>query len=103
MLRIKIPLIRASQLSLSNFMRYQLPVPPHGVEAKADDEAILIFDNEEEAISYADKLEEVDLSVSKSSPQKNVLRDVVTAIRNDEFVRTYLGFFKFLGSRPRCI
>ena len=57
---------------------------------KGKDQVFLVFDNEDEAVVYADQLEEIVTTVGKSSPVRSILRDVVTAIRNDDSIRNYL-------------
>jgi len=40
----------------------------------------------------ADQLEEIVTTVSKSSPLKNIVRDLATAIRNDDMIRNYVEY-----------
>ena len=92
MLRINIPPTGSKPLTFADFKNYQLPMPSKGVKAKGNKETILLFDNEYEAVVYADQLEEIVTTVSKSSPLKNILRDLATAIRNDDSIRNYLEY-----------
>lgn len=90
MVRINIPPTGPIPLTTADFNHYHLPIPSNGLEAERDNETTLLFDNEYEAVVYADQLEEIFTTVSKSSPLKNILRDIATAIRNDDTVRNYL-------------
>jgi len=92
MLRINIPPTGPAPLTSADFVKYHLPIPSKGVRAKTDKETSLFFDNEFEAVVYADQLEEIVTTVSKSSPLKNILRDMATAIRNDDTIRNYLEY-----------
>lgn len=90
MLPIHIPPISPVPFTYNDFENYRLPIPSKGVINEDDNETVLLFDNEQEAVTYADKLEEIDTNVSRRTPEKSLVREVVTAIRNDEMVRTYL-------------
>ncbi len=106
MLRINIPPTGPAPLTFADFTKYQLPIPSKGVKAKINKETVLFFDNEFEAVVYADKLEEIVTTVSKSSPLKNILRDMATAIRNDDTIRNYLEYssiYTWLKTRLRMI
>ena len=91
MLRINITPNGNKKLTSADFKNYKLPIPSKGIKEKKRATA-LIFDNEYEAVVYADQLEEMVTTVSKTSPLKNVLRDLVTTIRNDDTIRNYLEY-----------
>ncbi len=92
MLRISIPPTSPKPITFDDFENYHLPVPSNGIKTMGNEDTELLFDNEFEAVVYADQLEEIVTQVSKSSPIKNVLRDMVTAIRNDDTIRNYLEY-----------
>ena len=92
MLRIKIPSTGQAPITFEDFKNYQLPIPSKGVKASDSKNTVLQFDNEFDAVVYADQLEEIVSTVSKSSPKKNIMRDLVTAIRNDDSIRNYLEY-----------
>src|ERR1700679_2249436 len=89
MLSIIIPSWTKSPVTLRDFISYRLPVPSKGIEEQSLS-TVLVFDNEYEAIVYADQLEEIYDTVGKRSPLRNVIRDAATAIRNDDRIRNYL-------------
>ena len=87
MLRINIPSTGASQLSFTTFESYDLPAPPSGADAEINNDVILKFENEEEAVLYADQLEDLSNGLDdKSSPENLAIGDIIMAIRNDGFV-----------------
>jgi hypothetical protein len=91
MLRIVVPSNTSSQLTFSTFERYGLPAPPNGVDAEINDDVVLNFEDEEEAITYADQLEILSNGLNdKSSPQNIAIGDMIMAIRNDEFIQNYI-------------
>ncbi|MGZ3874667.1 MAG: hypothetical protein ACXVJD_17240 [Mucilaginibacter sp.] len=90
MLRINIPSNTDSGLNFSTFEQYQLPAPPDGVDAEINGDLILKFEDEEEAIIYAEQLENLSNELNdKSTPQYVAISDMIMAIRNDEFVQSY--------------
>jgi hypothetical protein len=87
MLRIT---ISSESLNFNKFEEYQLPAPISGVDAEINNDVILMFEDEEEAITYADQLEELSNELDdKSSPQYVAIGDIIMAIRNDEFIQSY--------------
>jgi hypothetical protein len=95
MLRINIPPIGPSPLTFADFTRYHLPIPSKGVKARAkgkNKNTVLLFDNEYEAVVYADQLEEIVTTVSKTSPIRSIIRDLATSIRNDDTIRNYVEY-----------
>ncbi|CAN5228031.1 hypothetical protein BH09BAC6_BH09BAC6_31040 [soil metagenome] len=90
MLRINVPSTGASQLSFTTFESYELPAPPSGVDAEINNDVILKFEDEEEAILYADQLEDLSNGLhDKSSPENLAIGDMIIAIRSDGFVQAY--------------
>ena len=103
MLRINIPPTGKTPLTFADFIKYRLPLPSKGVKAKGKKNTVLVFDNEYEAVVYADQLEEIVTTVSKSSPLKNILRDLVTTIRNDDSIRNYLEYSTIYTWIKNCL
>ncbi len=92
MLRINLPPTGPTRVTFADFVKYRLPLPSMGVKARGKNNTFLVFDNEDEAVIYADQLEEIVTSVSKNSPVRSMLRDMVTAIRNDDTIRNYVEY-----------
>ncbi|MHB8208335.1 hypothetical protein [Mucilaginibacter sp.] len=74
MLRISIPSNGPSKINFSSFMNYLLPLPPKGVDIEVNNDAVLLFDNEEEVKVYTDKLKQLPGS------QKKVGNEIINAI-----------------------
>lgn len=90
MLRITIPSGKTEDLNFNTFQNYELPAPPDGIDAEINNNVILKFEDEEEAIVYAKQLENLSNELTdKSSAQNIAIGQIITAIRNDEFVRGY--------------
>jgi len=91
MLNITVPSDGSSKLTFTAFERYDLPAPPSGVDAEVNDDVILKFESEEEAVNYAGQLEDLSSELNnKSSVQNIAINGIILAIRNDEFVQSYL-------------
>ena len=103
MLRIKLPRTGLTPITSEDFKNYHLPMPSKGVKAIGGKDTILQFDNEFEAVVYADKLEEIVTTVSKTSPVKNILRDLATTIRNDDSIRNYLEYSTIYTWLKNCV
>ncbi|MDB5002937.1 MAG: hypothetical protein JWQ34_1162 [Mucilaginibacter sp.] len=90
MLRIAIPSTGQSELTFNSFEKFSVPSPPNGVDAEINNEVVLLFDDEQQAVEYAESLFEVgsDLDNDKT-PQKLIVNDIVGAIYNNNFVRSY--------------
>jgi len=90
MLNITVSQNDNTNLSFSAFERYQLPAPPNGVDAEINDDLILKFEDEEEAIIYAAQLENLSNELNdKDTPQYVAISNIIMAIQNDEFVQSY--------------
>jgi len=91
MLNITVPSDGSSRLTFAAFERYDLPAPPSGVDAEINDDVILKFESEEEAVDYAGQLEDLSSGLNNKSSIENIaINDIILAIRNDEFVQSYL-------------
>lgn len=91
MLRITVPVDASSNLSFAVFEQYELPAPENGADAEVNNDLILKFEDEEDAIVYSDQLEALANELdNKSTPQYRAIVDIISAIRNDEFVKSYL-------------
>jgi regulatory protein YycI of two-component signal transduction system YycFG len=90
MLRIAIPSTGQSGLTFNSFEKFSVPPPPNGVDAEINNEVVLLFNDEQQAVEYAESLFEVssDLDNDKT-PQKLIVNDIVGAIYNNNFVKSY--------------
>jgi hypothetical protein len=91
MLLINVTSTENLPLKFADFKQYDLPEPPNGVDAEINEDLILKFEDEEEAVDYAGQLEDLSSELNnKSSVQNIAINDIILAIRNDEFVQSYL-------------
>jgi hypothetical protein len=106
MLRINLPPTGPTRVTTDYFRKYRLPLPSKGIKARGEKNTELLFDNEDEAVIYADQLEEIVSGVSRGSQLRSMLRDMVTAIRNDDSIRNYLEYssvYTWVKNRVRNI
>ena len=91
MLNITVPSTVDSHLNFLTFERYGFPAPPNGADAEINDDLILRFEDEEEAVIYAEQLENLLPGLNDKSAAVNLaIGDIIMAIRNDRFVKSYL-------------
>ncbi|MDB5010562.1 MAG: hypothetical protein JWR67_2298 [Mucilaginibacter sp.] len=91
MLRITIPSNGPAKLTFSSFENEDLPKPPNGIDVEVNNNVILLFDDEEEAIDFADGLEDISNSINdNTSPVKLAINDIIMAIKNNKFIQDYL-------------
>ena len=91
MLLITVPSTGESKLTFSVFERLGLPAPVGGIDSEINDELLLRFEDEEEAVIYAAQLENLSTGLDdKSSIANLAVNDMIMAIYDDEFIQTYL-------------
>jgi hypothetical protein len=90
MLRIAVPSTEQSGLTFNSFEKFSVPPPPNGVDAEINNEVVLLFDDEQQAIDYADSLFEVGTNLDNDkTPQKLIVNDIVGAIYNNDFIKSF--------------
>jgi len=90
MLNITIPSTGLSHLTFATFETYNIPKPLSGIDAEINSDVILKFEDEEEAINYAGRLEDLSNIINDKSLTQNIaINDIILAIRNDGFVQGY--------------
>ncbi|AMR33288.1 hypothetical protein A0256_18610 [Mucilaginibacter sp. PAMC 26640] len=72
------------------FDEYSIPKPPNGTDTEVNEDVILLFDDEQQAVTYLDELEDYADDVDDESPEKDILNALITAISDDSFVQTYI-------------
>jgi hypothetical protein len=91
MLQITIPSNGRAALTFSSFENSDLPKPPNGINQEINNDVILLFDDEEQAVAYADELEDISTAINDNeSSKKLALNDIIVAIKSDAFVQAYL-------------
>jgi len=92
MLHITIQQSDNTNLSFSTFEQYELPAPVSGVNTEINGDVVLKFEDEQEAVVYAEQLENLSNQLNnKDTPQYQAINDIIMSIRNDEFVQGYLS------------
>jgi hypothetical protein len=91
MLLINVPAATYGHINFALFMNFGLPEPVGGVDAEINNDLILKFEDEEEAVIYAAQLENLSIGLKdQNSPEDLAIGDIIMAIRNDDFVQSYL-------------
>jgi hypothetical protein len=89
MLRITVQSTGSAGITFQSFENSDLTKPVNGIDEEAGN-LILIFEDEEEALNYSYNLEDISEDISDNdSPVKTMLNDIIVAIQNDEFVKSY--------------
>ena len=90
MLLITVPSNGVSKLTFSTFEQYDLPAPLYGAQSEINGTLVLNFEDEADALIYLEQLENLSLGLDDKSSEANLaIGDMITAIRNDEFVQGY--------------
>ncbi len=90
MLRINISPTGRSKLTFNELENYDIPAPPNGFEPEVNDDVIIQFEDERQAIEYSHKLDEYAESVDHETTEYFIITDIINAISNDEFVQSYI-------------
>ena len=90
MLSIDIPSNGSSWLTFSEFEKYNIPAPPNGFSSEVNDNVLIRFDDEQQALDYAYDLDAYSNSIDRDTAEYNVIADIIKAVSNDEFVQAYL-------------
>lgn len=91
MLRIDIPSTSEATLNQGIFDEYSLPKPENGTDTEINGDLILQFEDEEDAVTYLDTLEDFASELDNDSAARQISNALITAINNDEFVQAYLA------------
>ncbi|WP_426667108.1 hypothetical protein ACPPVU_13870 [Mucilaginibacter sp. McL0603] len=90
MLNIDIPSNGASGLTFNQLEKYNIPAPPNGFSSEINNNVIIHFDDEQQAIDYAHDLDEYSNSIESESQEFNIIADIIKAVGDDEFVQAYI-------------
>jgi hypothetical protein len=91
MLLINVTSTQDLPLKFTDFKQYELPEPSSGIDAEINGDLILKFEDEDEAVDYIGQLEDLSSELNnKSSLQNIAINGIILAIRNDEFIQSYL-------------
>jgi hypothetical protein len=90
MLSIDIPSGGRSKLTFAVLEKYSIPTPPNGFNSEINDHVTIQFDDEQQAIDYAQELDVYSYSINSSTMEYRIITDIIKAISDDEFVRAYI-------------
>ena len=77
-------------LTFNELEKYNIPPPPNGFNSEVNNNVIMRFDDEQQAIDYAYDLDVYADSVNLNSPEYRIITDITKAISNDGFVQAYI-------------
>jgi hypothetical protein len=90
MLRIEIPSAGPAPLTFSKLETLNLPAPPSGVDQEINDDVILLFADEQEAVDYSLEMDRhINSLKDRHSAEYSAASAIIKAIAEDEFVQTY--------------
>lgn len=91
MLRIEIPSGGLSALDFTKLTQFDIPRPAAGLAQEINNNAILLFEDEQEAIDYAHLVDSYAESLEDhASLEYRAANDIIKAIGDDEFVQSYI-------------
>jgi hypothetical protein len=91
MLRIKIPSDGLSALDYRKFTQLDVPHPHSGIRPEVNNNVILLFEDEQEAVDYAHQVDGYAESLEDhNSSEYLAASDIIKAIGDDEFVQAYI-------------
>ncbi len=90
MLTINIPSNGRSKLTFTQLEKYDIPAPPNGFTSEINNNVVIRFDDEQQAIDYARELDAYSNSIDHESQEYNIVADIIKAVGDDKFVQEYL-------------
>ena len=90
MLVIEISSDGRSPLTLTELNKYSIPAPPNGFDSDVNNDVIMKFDDEQEAIDYSYELDSYANTIDNRSIEYQIITAIVQAISEDEFVQSYI-------------
>lgn len=90
MLVIEISSDDRSPLTLTELNKYNIPAPPDGFDSEINNDVIMKFEDEQEAIDYSYELDSYANSIDNKSEEYRIITEIVKAISEDGFVQSYI-------------
>ncbi len=91
MLRIEIPAKGHSCLDFSKLQQMDLPSPRNGFGSEINNNIVLLFEDEQDAIEYTYQVDSYAESLDDQSAQEyKAANEIIKAISDDDFVRSYI-------------
>ena len=90
MLVIEISSDGRSPITLAELNKYDIPAPPDGFDSEINNDVIMKFEDEQEAIDYSYELDSYANTIDNKSEEYRIITEIVKAISEDEFVQNYI-------------
>lgn len=90
MLKIEIPSYSPSGVNFNELEKYAIPAPSNGFNPEINNNVVISFEDEQDAINYAHDLDAYAYSIDHASKEYLIIADIIKAIGNDEFVQSYI-------------
>lgn len=90
MLRIDVPSDGPSNLTFTLLQEFNIPAPELGYDAEVNNNVVMLFEDEQQAIDYAHDVDAYAASIDHDSHEYMVIGDMIKAISDDEFVQAYI-------------
>lgn len=90
MLLIEISSDGQSPITLTELNKYNIPTPTSGFDSEENNDVVMKFEDEQEAIDYSYELDSYANSIDSKSEEYRLITAIVKAISDDEFVQTYI-------------
>ena len=90
MLRIEILSNGLSGLTFNELQKCEIPSPRSGFNSEINNNAVIQFEDEQEAIDYAHDLDVYADSIANTTKEYLVITDIINAISDDKFVQAYI-------------
>ncbi len=90
MLSISIPSNGRTELTFSRLANYDIPAPPNGFSPEVNDDAVMHFEDEQQAVDYAHELDAFSNALDRESEEYKIVGDIIKAVGDDKFVQEFL-------------
>jgi len=91
MLKIEISRSGFSGLDYTELTQFNIPQPPNGFRPEVNNNVVMLFEDEQEAIDYAHLVDSYAESLNdQETPEYLATSDIIKAIGEDEFVQSYI-------------
>ncbi len=79
-----------SPITLAELNKYNIPTPPNGFDSEENNDVIMKFDDEQQAVDYSYELDSYANTIDSKSGEYRIITAILKAIGDDEFVQSYI-------------
>jgi len=90
MLIIEISSGGRSPITFGRLEKYNIPAPPNGFDSEINDNIIMRFDDEQQAIDYSYELDSYANAADNKSEEYHIITAIIKSISDDEFVQAFI-------------